>query len=129
MKTSDKYDELYKKAITAERKVVSNININVRTQKSGKMRFVIYSAAAIAALIVLTFIFKPIVEANLAFEKARNIMARVENPVKNKAVQMNIENTAIDNFNKMVANFNNKKISSALNEKIEKFKNQQKDKS
>jgi len=130
MKAQKNTDELYNAAIQNEKEALSELDhkvqIKLKSGNAAKVRRILYYSSVAAAIIVMFLIFNPSGKQERQLKTFQTMINKMDFQPASETFKVDIKTTQIDKLNRKIEEMNQDDMINRLNEKMKKYKQQNK---
>lgn len=130
MRTSKNPEELYEAAIRREKQSLlhldAEIKVALKSDNSVKLMRILYYASVAAAIIVMFLVFNPSGKQDKQLKTFQTMVNNMDFRSASETFKIDIKTTQIDRLNLKIEEMNRDDMINRLNEKMEKYKQQNK---
>ncbi|MFC0875584.1 hypothetical protein ACE01N_03270 [Saccharicrinis sp. FJH2] len=123
-------DELYKAAIQSERQALTeqgnSIQINMKSDKTVRVRRIVYYASVAAAIVAMFLIFNPSGKQDRQLKTFQTMVSNMEFTPPSETFRFDTRINQINKLNQKIEEMNKDDMVNRLNAKMKKYKQQNK---
>ncbi|MFB6318081.1 hypothetical protein [Saccharicrinis sp. FJH54] len=123
-------DELYKAAIQSERQALTEqgnrVQIKMKSDKSARVRRIVYYTSVAAAIVAMFLIFNPSAKQNRQLRTFQVMVSNMEFTPPSETFRFDARMNQIDKLNRKIEEMNQDDMVNRLNAKMKKYKQQNK---